>query len=168
MWWVRVVLATGAAVLAGGCAGARARQDLARLQSQVSLLDERVMQLERSGSAGGSGVSSGGEPVMESGAMTEPASASRRPVGRPTGSGASSLKPSTRQIQQALKNAGFYQGSVDGKMGPKTREALREFQRIHGLKDDGVAGKLTWGKLKAYADLSGSGGEATAGDTFTK
>ena len=57
-------------------------------------------------------------------------------------------------MQQALKNAGFYQGALDGKMGPQTRDAVKEFQRVHGLRDDGVVGKQTWAKLRAYADLS--------------
>ncbi|MBI4341198.1 MAG: peptidoglycan-binding protein [Candidatus Omnitrophica bacterium] len=68
-----------------------------------------------------------------------------------------SSKPSTREIQQALKDAGFYQGSVDGKMGPLTRQAVEEFQRVNGLTPDGVVGRQTWAKLKQYAGLSGSG-----------
>ena len=46
---VRVVIIMAAACLLGGCAGGQTRQQLARLQSQVGLLDERMTQLERSG-----------------------------------------------------------------------------------------------------------------------
>ena len=94
----------------------------------------------------------------------QPAAKKRTAKKAAGGSSAASLKPSTREIQQALKNAGFYQGSVDGKIGAMTRDAVKEFQRVHGLKDDGVVGKQTWGKLQAYADLSASGGEATAAE----
>lgn len=58
-------------------------------------------------------------------------------------------------IQRALKNAGYYDGSVDGKIGPATRDAVKSFQRDHGLTADGVVGRSTWGKLKVY--LSGTG-----------
>ena len=53
-------------------------------------------------------------------------------------------------IQKALKGAGYYSGSADGKIGPESREALRNFQRDHGLTPDGVCGKQTWTKLKTY------------------
>lgn len=57
-------------------------------------------------------------------------------------------------IQQALKNAGYYSGAVDGKIGPATRDAVKSFQRDNGLHADGVVGRQTWTKLKVY--LGGS------------
>jgi len=57
---------------------------------------------------------------------------------------------SITQIQAALKNAGFYKGSIDGKMGPKTKEAIKTFQRANGLKADGIVGKRTLAELKQY------------------
>ena len=53
-------------------------------------------------------------------------------------------------IQKALKSAGFYDGEIDGKIGPDSREALRRFQRDNGMTVDGVCGRLTWAKLKTY------------------
>ena len=146
-----------AALVIGGCAGMRSAQDVKRLQSQVGLLDERVSQLER---ASGTWPSAGtiSEPGTDGAAVTvsggKAASASSKGI-------TSSSKPSTREIQQALKNAGFYQGAVDGKMGSGTREAIKEFQRVHGLTDDGVVGKKTWAKLSAYTTLS-SGSDSGA------
>ena len=58
--------------------------------------------------------------------------------------------PSASDIQKALKNAGFYKGSVDGKIGPKTSEAILSFQKDKKLKADGVIGKMTWMALKKY------------------
>jgi peptidoglycan hydrolase-like protein with peptidoglycan-binding domain len=55
-----------------------------------------------------------------------------------------------KQIQKALKNAGYYDGNVDGKMGPKTKTAIKEFQKSVGLKADGVAGRNTKEKLLKY------------------
>lgn len=67
---------------------------------------------------------------------------------------AADVKPGTveysKKIQQALKNAGLYTGNVDGKIGPKTREAIKAFQTQNGLKADGVAGAQTWAKLGQY------------------
>lgn len=42
-----------------------------------------------------------------------------------------------RQAQERLKEAGFYTGPVDGAYGPKTEEALREYQQAKGLKETG-------------------------------
>lgn len=54
------------------------------------------------------------------------------------------------QIQQALKNAGYYRGNLDGKIGPQTRTAVEAFQSDQGLTVDGIVGRNTWSKLKAY------------------
>ncbi|MFA4991693.1 MAG: peptidoglycan-binding domain-containing protein [Candidatus Omnitrophota bacterium] len=50
-------------------------------------------------------------------------------------------------IQTALNNAGFYEGAIDGKMGPNTKRAVRDFQRANGLEPDGVVGSRTWNVL---------------------
>lgn len=61
---------------------------------------------------------------------------------------------SEKDIQQALKNAGFYEGEVDGKIGPKSKKATEDFQEKNGLKVDGKVGPLTWENLKAYLTAS--------------
>jgi len=58
--------------------------------------------------------------------------------------------PNAKQIQAALKSAGYYQGVVDGKMGKNTRQAVREFQKANNLPVDGKVGKKTWEALKDY------------------
>ena len=168
MWGARMMGLIAAAMLLGGCASMRTRSELERLQSQVGLLDERITQLERT-TVSGAGISS--EPMAApaaEGGTTVGETRSRISSGRKSGGAvaSSSLKPATREIQQALKNAGFYQGNVDGHTGPMTREAVKEFQRVHGLTDDGVVGRQTWTKLKAYATLSSDGGEATAAEVL--
>jgi peptidoglycan hydrolase-like protein with peptidoglycan-binding domain len=60
------------------------------------------------------------------------------------------VKVSLEKIQTALKSAGVYTGSVDGKLGAGTKEAIIEFQKSHGLKADGVLGRKTWDELKTY------------------
>lgn len=52
--------------------------------------------------------------------------------------------------QKALKNAGFPVGPIDGKMGPKTKKAIKDFQKTNNLTVDGIVGIKTWSKLKPY------------------
>jgi murein L,D-transpeptidase YcbB/YkuD len=53
-------------------------------------------------------------------------------------------------IQFALKNAGFYNGAIDGKIGKNTKKAIREFQKTNGLKTDGIVGPKTRDLLLQY------------------
>jgi peptidoglycan hydrolase-like protein with peptidoglycan-binding domain len=53
----------------------------------------------------------------------------------------------TRAAQQALKTEGFDPGPVDGRMGPRTRAALSDYQRkndlpVTGMLDDATKVKL--------------------------
>jgi len=57
---------------------------------------------------------------------------------------------SQKQIQRALKSAGFYQGPIDGKIGSKTKEAIMKFQKAKGLKADGIVGKKTSAELNKH------------------
>ena len=62
-------------------------------------------------------------------------------------------KPTNTEIQTALKNAGFYAGEIDGKIGPMTRKATEEFQKANNLKADGKVGLKTWAVLSKYLNL---------------
>ena len=53
------------------------------------------------------------------------------------------------QLQAALVELGYSTGGVDGKFGPATEQAVREFQSSSGLEDDGVAGPATLAALSA-------------------
>jgi peptidoglycan hydrolase-like protein with peptidoglycan-binding domain len=64
-------------------------------------------------------------------------------------------KASTRDIQAALKNAGYYNGKVDGVKGKQTKKAIKEFQKANGLKADGIVGSRTWELLSKHAGGSG-------------
>ena len=46
-------------------------------------------------------------------------------------------------VQQALLNAGFQIGKVDGVAGPQTKKMLVAFQKSKGLRGDGVIGIQT-------------------------
>ena len=55
-----------------------------------------------------------------------------------------------KKIQSLLRNAGFYKGKIDGKMGPQTIKAIKQFQRSKKLKENGVINVKTWEELKKY------------------
>lgn len=57
---------------------------------------------------------------------------------------------SKKEIQIALKNAGFYHGKIDGKIGKNTKIAIKEFQKTNGLKPDGKIGGMTRALLSQY------------------
>ena len=59
-------------------------------------------------------------------------------------------KPTDKDIQQALANAGVYNGPVDGNIGPKSKKAIKSFQQKNGLNPDGKVGPRTWKKLATY------------------
>lgn len=59
-------------------------------------------------------------------------------------------KPSIKDVQTALKNAGSYTGKVDGKSGPLTKKAVESFQKTNNLKADGKVGPKTWDALSKY------------------
>jgi hypothetical protein len=70
--------------------------------------------------------------------------------------------PQIPGLQVALREKGFYRGSIDGVAGPMTAHAVRAFQRRAGITVDGIAGPQTrraldrlgrplWGKRKVLA-----------------
>lgn len=61
---------------------------------------------------------------------------------------------SNQEIQIALKNAGYYEGVIDGILGSRSRDAIRRFQQDNGLKDDSIAGPRTQEKLTKYIDTN--------------
>ena len=63
-------------------------------------------------------------------------------------------KPTAKEIQTALKNAGYYEGTVDGKIGPKSKQAIEDFQKANGLEADGKVGPKTWAALSVYLNAA--------------
>lgn len=66
-----------------------------------------------------------------------------------------------RQIQQKLKNWGYYNGAVDGIYGSKTLAAVKSFQQKNGLVVDGIAGE----KTLAAMGITSSSSSSTASNT---
>lgn len=59
-------------------------------------------------------------------------------------------------LQQALYDDGYYNGSIDGRYGDSTYTAVQRFQRAHNLTADGIAGVKTLAKLGLSTSSSGS------------
>jgi len=53
-------------------------------------------------------------------------------------------------VQMALQEAGFKPGKLDGKMGSRTAETIKRFQKAKGLKPDGKVGYRTLEALSDY------------------
>ncbi|HIZ17393.1 MAG TPA: spore cortex-lytic enzyme [Firmicutes bacterium] len=65
------------------------------------------------------------------------------------------------QIQQKLKDMGYYQGNVDGMYGYQTMNAVKEFQSDNSLSVDGIAGTQT---LQALGITENSGTSVGSSD----
>ncbi len=128
------------AVLVSGCATTRprkaAQEDLPSqvqaLQTEVRAKDQQIQDLQyqldsqqQSLSGGSSFSSSGG----------------RSKLIRVSG-------VSVTDVQKALSRAGFDPGPVDGRMGKKTKSAIKQFQKRSNLQADGVVGEKTWSLLR--------------------
>ena len=132
-----------------GCASRKTGKKVDTIQAQVNAMTDELVRLDQSlqdtraalqtqegGVAGSSALSSGGEGAVVGGMYRTP----------------SGFEIPSVNIQKALKKAGYYNGAIDGKVGPGTRDALAAFQKDNGLKADGVCGRGTWAKLKSYLE----------------
>ena len=126
-----------------GCAQKKKVSKTAALEAQVNVLADEVVRLDQS------------IQEIRASQQAQPRSASSAGAGAGIYRTPSGFELPSANIQKALSNAGYYQGKVDGKIGPSTRDAVKAFQKDHGLGSDGVVGRQTWEKLKVY--LSGSG-----------
>jgi len=75
-----------------------------------------------------------------------------------------------KAVQQALKDQGLDPGPIDGKMGAKTKSALREYQQKQGLKatgrlDSETSAKLGVAKTSSATSSSSSGSPAASPST---
>ena len=57
---------------------------------------------------------------------------------------------SLKDIQIALKNAGYDPGKLDAVMGRKTRKAIKDFQKANGVSVTGKVDNDTWLLLQQY------------------
>lgn len=53
-----------------------------------------------------------------------------------------------RELQESLNTLLYNAGEADGKFGSRTESALKDYQRDHGLKVDGICGPATWASIE--------------------
>lgn len=130
---IAAVMVTAVMVTAAGCATSGAKvKEADALKTRVDALETQVASLNQR---------------LDETAASAPAPDSRSNIRVRT---ASAKKLSVRQAQKALTAAGFYKGNADGKEGPLTQKAVKEFQQANGLKSDGVIGPATSEALSRY------------------
>lgn len=69
-----------------------------------------------------------------------------------------------KQVQTKLKNWGYYFGNVDGIYGPKTKEAVKYFQRKNKLAVDGIVGPKTAAAMGINLNSSSGGTTQSSSD----
>lgn len=62
-----------------------------------------------------------------------------------------------KELQRRLKELGYYKDYVDGDYGDATVKAVKAFQKMNGLKEDGVAGSTTISKMNADNAIKADG-----------
>ena len=131
----------GGVVLVGTLAGCASTQGgNANLQARVIQLERTVSQQEQTIDELRQRASMGsGRSTRSSSSSVSSSSADRGIIRVPV---------APQEVQAALQNAGYYSGNIDGKIGGKTIEAIKQFQRDNNLKVDGIVGAGTWTQLK--------------------
>lgn len=89
-------------------------------------------------------------PMPQSASTAQSGSSTPHRMGRHVSSGM------VKQAQQKLKDDGDYQAQVDGKFGPKTAAAVKQYQQKNGLKQTGRLDRGTLSKL-GVGSMSSSG-----------
>jgi len=130
------------------------KEDMGGIKTKVDTLESRVETVESKQLEAEKMVTEQAQSIEEIKAAKQQAvSKSNISILSRTGTG-----NKTKDIQTALKNAGFYDGKIDGIKGEQTKKAVKAFQKANGLRDDGVVGPKTWELLARYV----SGAEAPA------
>lgn len=129
----------------GGCATARQQKEMEiqGLRNQVQALETQLQSREEE-------INSLRESLAKATAAKESPRVVKRQVSKQRVIREVKSRPNIRQIQIALKNAGYNPGSIDGRRGKQTRDAIKAFQRANNLVVDGKVGKRTWKLLREY------------------
>lgn len=146
--YIRIGMMMIAGLALAGCATSmtaqqsqdQLRTQVATLQSQVAALTSQVEELRNR------------QQSLEARAWDQGIRLVPKGQARPGGLRRTVL--TAKEIQLALTRAGYYHGPIDGRIGAKTRAAIKAFQAANNLVADGVAGTKTMEALQAY--LSGS------------
>lgn len=137
-----------------GCSTApkKYHEEMTGMKTRVETLESRVDTVETKQAEAEKTMADRGEAPKESKYDGETSNIEIKPRFTKT-------KEHTKDTQLALKNAGYYKGSIDGVKGKATRKAVRAFQKANGLTPDGIVGKKTWDLLSKHLEGSSAAGE---------
>lgn len=138
-----MLLLVGMVVVTTGCASSKNQKQINALNAQMGIVTDELIRLDEGLQDARNASQSPTAPSVGSKTATTI-------TGGPLYRTPSGFEVPSYNIQQALKNAGYYTGKIDGKIGSQTKTAVRSFQKDHGLNSDGVVGQNTWDKLKVY------------------
>lgn len=73
-----------------------------------------------------------------------------------------------KKVQETLRDKGYYSGKIDGRMGPQTREGIRQYQKsenlpVTGHLDAETSGKFGVGPESVGGSFKGAGQEVGKG-----
>jgi murein L,D-transpeptidase YcbB/YkuD len=151
------VLAVVVAAAIAGCSSVpkKYKEEIAGIKTKVDTLESRVDTVESKQAYVEKAATEQSQTLEELKAQQAQKSVSKSNISILDRTG--SPKGKTRDIQTALRNAGFYDGKIDGVKGEQTRKAIKAFQNANGLRDDGVVGPKTWDILSRYLSEAGAG-----------
>jgi len=124
------------------------KAEVSDIKTRVDTLETRVDSVEAKTSDAERAAMEQARVLDEVRARSEKQATTNISVKRSSGS---KSREGIRDIQTSLKNAGFYNGKIDGIKGRQTRSAIKEFQSANGLKADGVVGPKTREALSRYS-----------------
>ncbi|MFA4888020.1 MAG: peptidoglycan-binding domain-containing protein [Candidatus Omnitrophota bacterium] len=146
--------AAGILLLASGCATIQKKNELEKqgLRNQVSVLEAQLQQKEQmikelEAELSGRIVQ---ETLRELPETKYDMPAGKASTGKTKPAEEIKWRPTVRQVQIALRNAGYNYVMVDRHMGKLTRKAIRAFQQKNSLFVSGKVDRLTWNLLKNY------------------
>ena len=161
-WKLGVFVLLGIAVAFSGCSKKADQANLNGTGFDTLSSSEELAQLPQASTTTATQQSAVEVLPIEASPATQPIAAAPIESAATEAVSASGLSQA-QKIQTALKNAGLYQGNIDGKIGPGTKKAIQTFQQNNNLKVDGKVGPKTWAALEAY--LNGQAGSASATET---
>lgn len=125
---------------------------VAQIERQLDRYDQDVTELKYSVEDLAARVKSGARPAWSAEAGRQAAPAPSAPAPKSDRQPILRVAVTPQEVQTALRNAGYYKGAVDGKLGPESQNAIMAFQKDHDLGSDGIVGKKTWAELKNYLE----------------